>query len=108
MKGLEFSYLVILVLFSLVMLLAGMYLLAKFNRLFRRQIENELVRRNVVVWMIAICLDMALLPTNPDFYGAITNHKLLHFFMLQLIGVTIEALFVFNISCIVVKYVQRN
>ena len=108
MKGLQFSYFAILILFSLLMLLAGMYLLAKFNRLFKRQIKSELARRNIAVWMIAICLDFALLPTSPDLYGAITNHKFLHFFVLQVFGVTVEVLFVFNISSIVIKYVHKK
>ena len=108
MKAPNFIYLVVIVLFSTLTLLAGMYLLANFNRLLRRYIKNELLRRNIVVWMIAICLVLAILPTNPELYNAISNHKLLHYFLLQTLAVTAETLFVFNISWIVIKYTYRK
>ncbi|HMG67566.1 MAG TPA: histidine kinase [Chitinophagaceae bacterium] len=108
MKPPDFSGLVLLVLFSSTMLLVGLYLLAKFNRLFKRYIRNELVRRNVVVWMVALCLIMSVSPTNPDFYAAFANHKVLHFFFLDCFGVTLEALFVFNVSWIVLRYLNRK
>jgi hypothetical protein len=92
----------------MLMLLVGLYLLAKFNRLFRSLFKNELLRKNIAVWLIAICFAFALLPTNPDLYGAISNHTLPRFFINELIGVTVETLFVFNISWIVVKYVHRK
>ena len=108
MKGLQFTYLVILVVLSMLMLLAGLYLLAKFNQLFRRQFKNELLRKNIAVWLIAICLAFALLPTSPDLYGAISTNTLPHFFVIEFIAVTVETLFVFNISWTVVKYVHRK
>jgi len=108
MNDLHFIYLVILVVFSVLMLLAGLYLLAKFSRLFRYQFKNELLRKNIVVWLISICLAFGLLPTNPDLYTAISKQNLPHFFAIELVAVTVEALFVFNISWLVVKYVHRK
>jgi two-component system LytT family sensor kinase len=108
MKHPEFKALVLLVLFSALMLVLGLYLLANFKRLFRRQIKNELLRRNIVVWMISISLVLALLPTNPELYTALGKHSLPHFFILELLAVTIEMLFVFNISWIIVKYIHRK
>jgi len=108
MKTLQFIQLVILVLFSSGMLLAGLYLLAKFNRLFRRYIKNELIRKNIVVWMIALCLIMSVSPTSPDFYASVANHKVVHYFLLNCFGVTLEALFVFNIVWIVIQYLDRK
>src|SRR6185503_15505543 len=66
----SFLHLAVLVLFSSLMLVLGLYLLAKFNSLFRRFIPNELVRKNVVVWMIAVCLILSLSPTTPEFHTA--------------------------------------
>jgi two-component system LytT family sensor kinase len=108
MKPPDFTKLVILVLFSSLMLLAGMYLLATFNRLFRRQIKNELLRRNIAVWLIAICLIFAITPTNPELYNSIATHKVLHYFLVQCLAATVEALFVFNICWIVLKYIHRR
>lgn len=96
------------VFFSSVMLLAGLYLLAKFNSLFRSQIKSELLRKNVVVWLIAICLILSLTPTRQEFYVGLSNHKILHYFLVQLIAVTIEALFVFNIARLVILYLNKK
>jgi hypothetical protein len=90
------------------MLVAGLYLLARFNRLLVRQFKNELIRKNIVVWMIAMCLAFSLLPTNPELYKAISDKNLLQFFLTQCLGVTIEVLFVFNVLWIVVKYINKK
>ena len=37
--------------------LAGLYLLANFNRLFRGTIKNALLRRNVAAWLIIFLLN---------------------------------------------------
>jgi len=108
MKSPNFIQLVILVLFSSLMLLAGLYLLAKFNRLFKRHLRNELLRKNIVVWMIAICLIMSVSPITPDFYTAFANHNVFQYFLFECLGITLEALFVFNISWIVIKYLSQK
>lgn len=97
-----------IVFFSSVMLLAGLYLLAKFNGLFRRQIRNELLRKNIVVWMIAICLILSLTPTRQEFYTGISNRQVLHYFLVQLAAVTVEALFVFNVVWLVIQYLKKK
>jgi sensor histidine kinase YesM len=99
---------VILVLFAAVMLLLGLYTLATFNTLFKRYIKNEFLRKNIVVWIIAVCLLMSVTPTHPDFYASITNHRVVNYFLLNCFGVTLEALFVFNISWLVAKYLNRR
>ena len=105
----SFLHLAVLVLFSSLMLVLGLYLLAKFNRLFRRFIPNELVRKNVVVWMIAVCLILSLSPTTPEFHTASTETpKLFRFFFKQIIYVTVGALIVFNISALVSKIVWKR
>ena len=106
--SLDFTYMVVLIVFSSFMLVAGLYLLARFNRLLVRQFKNELIRKNIVVWMIAMCLAFSLLPTNPELYKAISDKNLLQFFLTQCLGVTIEVLFVFNVLWIVVKYINKK
>ncbi len=106
MKDGHFHSLLILVLISMLMLLVGLYLLANFKRLFRRQIKNELLRKNIVVWLIAICFVFCVLPTHPDF---LSQNEAIRFFLLQSAGVTVEVLFVFNISNIVARHpVTKN
>jgi len=103
MKYPEFESLLLLVLFSSLMLVLGLYLLAKFKSLFRRQIRNELLRKNIVVWMIAVCLILAVSPTNAEFYQAISKGKLLKTFLVQIIAITIMTFFVFNTTLLVLK-----
>ena len=89
------------------MLFGGMYLLAKFNRLFKR-IRSEFLRKNIVVWMIAICLITATAPTTPDFYGSFLGNKLKIFYPFEWFAATFDSIFVFNISWLVVKYLSRK
>jgi sensor histidine kinase YesM len=108
MKEPNIISIVLIVLFSMFTLLCGLYLLAKFNSLFRKQVSNELVRKNIVVWMVAVCLILALTPTRQEFYAGLTSHKLMHYFMLQLLAITVEVLFVFNITWLVIKQLRRK
>lgn len=94
----KLGYLTIVVLFSMIMLVAGLYLLTNFNNLFRRSIKNELVRRNLVVWMIGLCMIFALTPTSPEFYQSFSKYELHRFFLIQAVAVTSMVLFVFNIT----------
>ncbi len=108
MKNAQFAQLVILVISAAIMLLVGLYVLAKFNRLFKRHIKNEFLRKNIVVWIVAICLIMSITPTTPDFYASLASHKVINYFLLNCFGVTLEALFVFNISWTIIKYLDRR
>jgi two-component system LytT family sensor kinase len=94
--------------FSVAMIVAGLYLLAKFKTLFKRQIKNELLRKNIVSWMIAMCVFLALTPTNHDFSNVLKGEGLPRYFLLQILCITIGALFVFNITLAVIKYSERK
>jgi two-component system, LytTR family, sensor kinase len=108
MKATGFSVLIIAVLFSSIMLILGLYLLARFNSLFKRQIRNEFLRENLVVWMIAICLILAVSPTTLDFYAAYAKHYIPAYYRFVCLAGTLESLFVFNISWIVIKYLNKK
>jgi sensor histidine kinase YesM len=103
MKPHDFKALVLLVLFSSIMLVLGLYLLANFKRLFRRQIKNELLRKNIVVWMVAVCLILAVSPSNYEFYQAIAKGTLVKTFLIQIAAVTILTVFVFNSTFLVLR-----
>ncbi|HEY6063759.1 MAG TPA: hypothetical protein VIV35_09130, partial [Chitinophagaceae bacterium] len=108
MKEPDVISIVLIVLFSSLTLLCGLYLLAKFNSLFRRQVSNELVRKNIVVWLISVCLILALTPTRQEFYIGLMNHTMIHYFLVQLLAITVEALFVFNIAWFVIKRLRTK
>jgi sensor histidine kinase YesM len=90
------------------MLVLGLYLLTKFYTLFRQQIRNELLRRNIVVWMIAVCLTSSVSPFSEEFYKAIKTNAILRYYCVELAATTIGVLLVFNISWAISKYLQRK
>jgi len=85
------------------MLVLGLYLLAKFKSLFRRSIKNEWLRKNIVVWMIAVCLIFAVSPTNSEYYRAYANGTLLKTFFTQTVAITILTIFVFNTTLLILR-----
>jgi len=103
MKYPDFKAVLLLVLFSSLMLVLGLYLLAKFKSLLRRQVKNELLRKNIVVWMIAVCLILAVSPSNSEFYQAMVKGTFLKTILIQITAVTILTVFVFNITLLVLK-----
>lgn len=103
MKHPTFSTLLLLILCSSLMLVLGLYLLANFNRLFRRYIRNELLRKNIVVWIIAICLILAVSPTNPEFSNAFVQGNLLQVLLIEIVAITMMVAFVFNTTLLVAQ-----
>jgi two-component system, LytTR family, sensor kinase len=103
MKPAPLSALILLVLFSSVMLVLGLYLIANFNRALRKVIRNELLRKNLVVWLAAVCLVFALIPTNPEIYHALDNKRWVRIFLIQISAVTVMMLFVFNTTNLVMR-----
>ena len=98
---LEFSSLFGLILLSSFMLILGLYLLTNFGRLFKRSIKSEWLRKNIVVWLIAICLVLAISPTNHDFYDSATHKKFFRLLIIQGTAITIMTFLVFNITLLV-------
>jgi two-component system, LytTR family, sensor kinase len=94
----KFYHFLLLILFSTAELVAGLYLLANFNSLFRRFIRNELIRRNLVVWLVSICFILAISPTSPEFSKNAMSGKVLHYYLIQVAAVTGMVLFVFNVT----------
>lgn len=94
----KFHYFIVLILFSTIMLVVGLYLLANFKSLFKRKIKNELLRQNLVVWLVGVCFSLAITPTNPEFYGSALSGKVLRYYLIQITAVTGMVLFVFNIT----------
>src|SRR5436190_2544806 len=94
----KFHHLLIMIIFCLLLLVASLYLLANINRLFKRFIKNELIRKNLVVWLVAICIILAISPTSPEFSRMATAGKVLHYYLIQTLAVTGMVLFVFNVT----------
>lgn len=89
-------------------MLIGLYVLAKLDTLFKRQIKNKLLRKNIVVWLVSICFILALTATNQEVYAMLSPKKLMQYCLLQIICVTIAAIFVFNVTQLVIKYLSKS
>jgi two-component system LytT family sensor kinase len=104
----QFELLVIVVLFSSLMLVTGMYLLSRFNVFLARYIRHEHLRKNVAVILISICLILAVAPTTLQFYEAMVRNILGLFYAIEILGAILESLFVFNIAWLMAKYLVQK
>ena len=68
MKEPSFLNYAVLVSVSLAMALAGLYLLANFNRLFRGTIKNAWLRRNAAAWLVIFLLNGSMSPISGGFF----------------------------------------
>jgi len=104
MKYPEFKLMLILILVSSLMLFLGLFLLTRFHFMFKRFIKHELLRRNIVVWMTSICLVLAVSPTDKQYYEmAAKTGNWLRFFAQQICIITVECLFIFNGTYLVIR-----
>jgi sensor histidine kinase YesM len=94
---------IILITASLALAIAGLYLIANFSRLFKRSIRNELVRKNVAVWLIILCISLAISPLSNAFIYIIYTHGLGEIILIELISTTASTLFGYNIVRLVVE-----
>jgi two-component system, LytTR family, sensor kinase len=94
----------LLILFSLIMALAGLFLLANFTSVFRSSIRNEVVRKNVVAWLVIFCISAAMFPMNGGFFYILSVHGYSGLLLFQLISTTANSLFVYNVA----RYVAEN
>lgn len=94
----------LLILFSLVMALAGLFLLANFTSVFKGSIKNEIVRKNVVAWLVIFCISAAMFPMNGGFFYILGVHGYGGLLLFQLISTTANSLFVYNVA----RYVAEN
>ncbi len=88
---------------SLALAIAGFYLLANFTRLFKTTIRNELVRKNVAVWLIILCISLAISPLSNGFIYIVYTHGIAHAILIELLSTTVNALFGYNIVRLVVE-----
>jgi sensor histidine kinase YesM len=68
MKGPTTLEYFILVAVCLGFALLGLYMLANFSRLLRSTIKNELLRKNIVAWMVIFCISAGMLPQSGGFF----------------------------------------
>lgn len=83
---------------SLLSIVAGLYLLASFRRIFRGSIRNELLRRNVAAWFIIFCISVGMTPlSGGNFFYILYKHGMWFFIVVQLISATLCTVIIFNV-----------
>jgi two-component system, LytTR family, sensor kinase len=83
---------------------AGLYMLARFSAFFKRSIKNEILRKNIVVWLIVFCISNALLPMNGTFFYLLNKFGWGWMIYGQLIYATASTLIIYNL----VRVVSQN
>jgi two-component system, LytTR family, sensor kinase len=86
----------LLVACSLVLALAGLYVLVNFSRLFRGSIRQEVLRKNVVVWLAIFSISLAMSPLSSGFFIILQKHGFVGLGLFQLASTTGNTIFVYN------------
>src|SRR5258705_4316412 len=101
MKGPTIFEYVLLIVVSLVFAMAGLYMLANFSRLLRSNIKNELLRKNIVAWMIIFCMSVAMVPMSGGFFYLLEKHGWGWAIGGQFISATLCTLIIYNLVRVV-------
>lgn len=94
----------LLVASCILLALIGLYLLANFRSILRNKIQNEWLRRNIIVWLTAFCLVLAVTPMNGEFFYAVRKHGWVHALTGEAIVITLSTLVIFNLSWFVAEH----
>lgn len=106
MKGPTILDFGLLIAVSLVFAIAGLYMLANFGRLFRSRIKNELLRKNIVAWMVIFCISIAMLPMSGGFFYMLEKHGWGWAIGSQFISATACTLIIYNLVRVVAESKQ--
>lgn len=94
----------LLVAACLLFALTGLYLLANFNKLFIKRIRNELVRKNVVAFLIIFFFSLAMLPMSGGFYVMLAKWGWVHSLFAEVISAVIATIIIYNSVRFVADY----
>lgn len=100
----EFSYyeVIAVIIGAAIMMMTGIYLMTRFNSLFRG-IRNNLVRDNLAVALIVNCLILAIAPLSSEFFALIMKKGWLFAILVEMCVATLNSLFVFNITSAITR-----
>ncbi len=98
-----FYHYIILIVSSLTMAVAGVYLLGNFKTLFRRYIRNDLLRRNLVAFLIIFCFIIATAPLSSYFFNTLGREGIIHLIIGEIMAALINVVFVYNTVYAILK-----
>lgn len=99
-----FLFFVILMIVCLLLVVAGVYLVARFNTLFKTSIRNEWLRRNVVVWLIIFCFTCSLFPISGGLFVILNKYGWWGLAIAQIVSTTVTTLFAYNATMYVINH----
>lgn len=103
MKGPTIFQYVLLIVVSLFFAAGGLYMLANFGRLLKSRIKNELLRKNIVAWLIIFCISIAMLPMSGGFFYMLERHGWGWAIGAQFISATACTLVIYNLARVVAE-----
>lgn len=101
MKGPSILEYILMIAACLVFAGMGLYLMANFGRIFKGSVRNELLRKNIVAWMIIFSMSVAMLPMGGAFFYLLERHGWGWAIGGQLISATVCTLIIYNLVRIV-------
>ena len=103
MKGPTVLEYALLILTCLLFAGAGLYVLVNFGRLLKQQIRVELIRKNILAWLIIFCFSVAMLPMSGGFFYLLEKYGWGWAIGGQLISATACTLVIYNLVRIVAE-----
>lgn len=94
----------VLIIGCLLLVVAGAYLVARFNTLFKTSIRNEWLRRNTVVWLIIFCFTGSLFPISGGLFLILNKYGWWGLLLVQVISTTAATLFAYNATMFVINH----
>lgn len=106
MKGPTILEYISLIFVCLLFAMAGLYFLANFKNLLKNSIRIEWLRKNIVAWIIILCISVSMLPMNGVFFFMIEKFGWAWAIYGQLISATLCTLVIFNLTRLVAESPQ--
>jgi two-component system LytT family sensor kinase len=97
MKEPTIAFYILLVICSLLFAVIGLFFLANFGRLFRSRIKNDLLRKNVLAWLIIFFLSCAITPLSGGFFYSLAKFGWVKTIVIQIAVTVLYTLVVYNI-----------
>jgi two-component system, LytTR family, sensor kinase len=87
---------IVLIIVSIISSLISLYLLSHMNRIFKMSVRNEVLRKNLVIWLINFFMSMALFPVGLGFTYMAAKFGWFWVVASQFISATACTLFIYN------------
>lgn len=99
-----FLFFVGLIVVCLLLVVAGVFLVARFNTLFKTRIRNEWLRKNAVVWLIIFCFSGSLFPLGGGLFLIVNKYGWWGLILGHIASTTVTTLIAYNATRYVIDH----